>query len=188
MGKEVKAKRSSSSASPPGYYYADGERVELTPADDLVAIDDQRFARADLPERVRALVEKAARPLTSGIRLVDRSMLEHDAAALAALQKAGVVQPAYRSQGAVVVVLPEVRVEEGRGGATKRRLKQWLHRHAADADVDNEGDERITIRPKSGSGQDALALANSLAEEVRPELAQARFVRSVKGPAIMTRR
>jgi len=187
MGKDSNKRMRTASAGGDYYYYAGGQRVQLIPADDLLAIDDQSFAVADLPQAVRAAVERLARPLTSGVRLLERAALGDDPDVIRAMQQAHVLQPVFRSQGAVVVVLPEVRVEEGRGGAKQQRLERWLTEHARHTLIESQSDGRITVRPTSGYGGDALSIANALAEDVKPEMAQARFVRIVPRPSPIPR-
>lgn len=164
------------------YYYADGKRVKLDRADDLLAVDGRRLDAADLSASVRAAVERVARPLVSGMRLLDCAALD-DPDALRAIAKTCVLHPVFRSHGAILVVLPEVRVEESRGAAKQRRLKEWLETHAANAVIKSQDDGCFTIELTSGYGGDALALANALAEEVNPEMAQAHFVRVVQRPS-----
>lgn len=167
------------------YYYAGGERVDLAPAEDVLAVDTRALAAADVPAKTRAAAERAARPLAGGVGLVHLSDLGDDAAAVEAkLRAAGVLHPVFRSHGALVVVLPEVRVEESRG-AGQKRLGAWLRTHARDVVVESEADGRVVLRPASGYGGDALALANQLAEQVGPEMAQARFLRVTPRPSTM---
>jgi hypothetical protein len=90
--------------------------------------------------------------------------------------------PVYRSQGAIVVALPEVRVEESRK-AHWAKLDQWLAEHGDDVTVVSRDDDRVVLKPVSGSGVDALTIANDLAKEVGPEMAQARFIRVTPRPA-----
>jgi hypothetical protein len=167
------------------YYYADHERIELTPAEDLLAIEERSWAVAQVPAPIRQAVEKAARRITSEVRLLERSSLENPKV-VGTLENAGVLQPVYRSQGAILVVLPEIRVEETRL-ARQQQLRAWLKSHAADMFVEDKNAGRLTLRPVSGDGGDALALANALAEEVGPEMVQARFVRITPRPSATRR-
>lgn len=162
------------------YYYAGGERVELVRDDALLAFDGESLHESSLDEHVRTLVVSASRPVSSGIRIVDRAALP--ASAVQQLEKAGVLQPVFRCQGAILIVLPEVRVEESRAGGPQRKLVEWLEGHTNEVSVESDEDGRTTLRPRSGSGGDALQIANALAEKVEPELAQARFLRIVPRP------
>jgi hypothetical protein len=176
MGKN---KKSSAKSAGENYYYAGGQRIELEPATDLLAVDESALRQANLPASAKKAL-KAARQLTSGISLIDRDAIE-DAVA-DALAKAGALQPVFRAMGAVLVALPEVRVEFAEGAAKSRGLKKWLATRGDEAAIEKQSDGRITIRPTSGYGGDALAIANALTEEVKPEVAQPRFVRIVRRP------
>jgi hypothetical protein len=156
------------------YYYAGGEKVELAPADDLVAVDARGLAK--VPAAARAVVEKAGRSLAGGIRLIDRAALGEDAAEVEA---AGRLYPVFRAGGAVIVAMPEVRIEESRAGYQKK-IGTWLRSHAGEAVVEKHGDDRVDVKPASGG--DALGIANGLAEQVGPEMAQVRFLRVTPRP------
>ena len=162
------------------YYYADGQRVALTPADDLLALDEQHEAVAGLSPEERAKLEEASRPLRGGLRLVPSDALAR--ATRAALERAGALQPVFRAHGSVVVALPEVRIEESRPDA-QERLKAWVASHGNKAVVRSQSDGAMVLAPVSGHGEDALALANALAEEVAPEMAQPRFIRVTPRPS-----
>jgi hypothetical protein len=165
------------------YYYAGGKKVELAAADDLVAVDERALAAAAVPEAVGNALRKSVQSLSGGVALLNRADLgAHAAAAVLALEAAGATHPVYRSQGALVVVLPEVRVEETRG-AQRKHLTDWLASHAHETVVTSRSADRLVLEPKSGQGGDALTLANELTEQVGPELAQARFLRVVPGPS-----
>jgi hypothetical protein len=171
------------SIGPPRYYYADGKKVALAPADDLIAVDT-RTLNATLPKPLAATVRKSVRPLAGGIGLINRSALGSGAAAtIQALVTAGATHPVFRAGGALLVVLPEVRVEESRPGAKQKHLADWLASHSHEAVVKSRDQERLVLEPASGYGGDALTLANQLAEQVGPEMAQARFLRVTPGPS-----
>lgn len=142
------------------YYYAGGEKVELTPDPELVAVHE-----SDAPAG-------AGRALTDGLRLVAKSVLG---------KLKGPTYPVFKADGALVVALPEVRVEEGRAGI-RAKLHKWLEKHGARVEVTSRDDDRVVLKPASGTGEDALALANDLAEKVGPEMAQTRFIRVVPQP------
>jgi hypothetical protein len=137
-----------------------------------------------VPGAIESVIRNSMRPLSGGISLLSRADLgPHAAEAVGALEAAGAIHPVYRSRGAVVVVLPEVRVEETRGGAKQKHLTEWLASHAQDAVVKSRSEDRLVIEPASGYGGDALALANQLTEQVGPEMAQARFLRILSRPS-----
>ena len=100
---------------------------------------------------------------------------------LGMLRAAHAVQPVYRCADAVLVALPEVRVEESRPDRL-RLLHAWLDARGSSIEVSEPESGRITLRPASGDAEEALAIANALQEEITPELAEARFIRSVESP------
>jgi hypothetical protein len=153
-------------ASGVAYYYTGGTKIRLAPADDLYAVGHDKA--------VGVAGGMVGRSLGGGLRLVTRAQLGAAAAAKP-------TYPVYRAQGATLVVLPEVRVEESRA-AQRAELDRWLAAHGESVAVVSRDDDRVVLRPVSGSGEDALAIANDLAEEVGPELAQARFIRVVPRP------
>src|SRR5688572_20185486 len=95
------------------YYYAGGEKIELTPADDLFAVE------GDAMEGVAASVGRA---LTDGLRLVTKDEL---GPAAASVSRSKPTYPVFRSHGATLVVLPEVRVEESRKSHWAK-IDKWL--------------------------------------------------------------
>src|SRR5262245_2120165 len=92
------------------YYYASGKRVTLEPAADVVALNEPLLAEK-FPD---FHVEKAAQgtgPLAGGkIRLVSSDAFDKDT--LSRMKNAGVAQTVYRQEGAILVILPEIRVED----------------------------------------------------------------------------
>jgi len=165
------------------YYYAGGEKVELAPADDLLAVDEQALNASAVPKAVAAAVRMVIHPLADRIGLVSRADLGPNGPDIVrALESAGATHPVFRSHGAVLVVLPEVRVEESRG-AKQKHLADWLASRARDALIESRNEDRMVLRPASGYGGDALTLANQLAEQVGPEMAQARFLRVTQRPS-----
>lgn len=155
------------------YYYAGGQRRGLTGCD-LVAVDlDAVGVQGKGLEELRS----SGRPLTGAVVLVDGEA----AARLLGdrLEEAPGVHPVYEAEGALVVVLPEVRVEGG-----VEALRQVERRTADRAGVDAE-EGRLVLRPRSGRGQEALDLANELAESAEEDeldLAQPRFLRITQRP------
>jgi hypothetical protein len=171
-------------ADEPGgaYYYAGGKKVELTPAEDLLAVDERRLAGAG---EVEGLVKQSARQRAGGMVLVERKDLGAKAAEVVdALRRAGALQPVYRAQGAILIALPEVRVEESRA-AKQGSLEEWLRSNEASATVASRGEGTLVIAAASGYGGDALGIANALSEQVGPEMAQPRFLRVTERPSAM---
>lgn len=161
------------------YYYAGGKRVALQPAADLVAIDDARLTERlpDLKASDAAL--RSGQSLRGGIRLVQRDALAP--ASLARLQGAGVTQPVFRKGGAVMIALPEIRIED----AAAQKLAA-VRKFAASKkqSITDDADGRLTIQVRSTDGGDALALANDLVEHLKVASATPRFLRIVPGPVV----
>jgi hypothetical protein len=153
------------------YYYAGGAKVELTPADDLFAVESND------KQSVAAASQPLGRALTDSLRLVTKDELP----AAKGMDRSKPKYPVFRSHGAIVVALPEVRVEESRK-AHWAKLDKWLAEHSDVVTVVSRDDDRVVLRPVSGSGEDALTIANDLAEEIGPEMAQARFIRVTPRP------
>src|SRR5260221_5908135 len=159
------------------YYYAGGKRVALERAADLIAVDDARLAEK-LPDLLASNAGlRAGKPLRSGIRLVERGTLS--AETVTRLVDAGVTQPVFRHQGSVMVALPEVRVEDGSKANLAKAKKFAAGKAVADA---TEG--RLTLRPDSADGGDAIDLANALVEQHNVASASPRFIRVVPSPAV----
>ena len=158
------------------YFYAAGKRVTLQLESSLWALDTEALSLAAIADSIRKQILSDAR------RLRGKYVLVHvPSSLLAALRAAHAVQPVYRSDDAMMVALPEVRVEESRP-ETLRRLHDWLASRRQSIEVSEPEAGRLTLRPYSGDAVEALEIANALEEEIRPELAEARFIRSVASP------
>lgn len=156
------------------YYYAGGKRIPLELDPEHVAVDvgdvDSRAGKRPEPAEV-----EGAEELRSGLFLIERSSLPTDLRARLDQEKA--LLPVFHYEDALVVILPEVRIEISAGSETE------VHRFLEQADVPNQvltdQGTRLVVRPDSGRGEDALRLANELQESVSVEMAQARFLRRV---------
>jgi hypothetical protein len=165
-----------SSQSPAGYYYySSGHIVDLILDEEWLAID-QRQLKAALSPRLRAAMLKDSRPLRGDLILARRQAVPPKQ--LDALTRTGAAHPVFKAEGATLIALPEVRVEES-SSQRQRALHRWLREHSDLAQVVEDGGERMILRPTSGRGLDAITLANHLTEQIGPELAQPRFVRVV---------
>jgi hypothetical protein len=159
---------------PDFYYYAGGKRIPLELDREHVAVDvgvvESREGRRPDPAAV-----EGAEKLRSGLYLVEKSSLSADIRRR--LDQEDALLPVFLYEDALVVVLPEVRVEIAAGDETE------VHRFLEQSDVPNQiladKGNRLVVRPDSGRGEDALRLANELQESVPVELAQARFLRRV---------
>jgi hypothetical protein len=159
------------------YYYASGKPIDLTLDETWLAIDTRQFKAARTSPRLQAALLKDAHPLRGDLILVKRQALTPKQ--LDALTRQAAVHPVFHSQGALLVALPEVRVEES-SSQRRRALLRWIREHGDVAQVVEDNGERIVLRPTSGQGADAITLANQLYEQIGPELAQPRFLRVVE--------
>jgi hypothetical protein len=160
------------------HYYAGGVKVPIEPDRQRVCVD-LGLARSG-PTLLRKWLRQARpKPVQGQLALLDRSALP--AGVLEALEAASAVQPVFRHGEASLVALPEVRVEATR--AQRRQLDTLVKNGPIPASIEDQGAGRALLRPLSGNGADAVALANALHEALQPELAQARFVRIVPRPA-----
>jgi hypothetical protein len=159
---------------PDFYYYAGGKRIPLELDRKHVAVDvravESRAGRRPDPATV-----EGAEELRSGLYLMEKSSLSADSRRR--LDQEDALLPVFLYEDALVVVLPEVRVEIAAGDETE------VHRFLEQADVPNQiltdRGNHLVVRPDSGRGEDALRLANDLQESVPVEMAQARFLRKV---------
>jgi hypothetical protein len=159
------------------YYYASGNPVHLALDEEWLALDSQRYASVEERPRVRAASLKSSRPLRGDLILVKRDAIPADH--LDELINTGAAQPVFRSDGAMMIALPEIRVEEpSRNG--QRAVRRWLRDHGDVMQVVEDAGEKIVLKPTSGRGIDAINLANDLIEKIGPELAQPRFLRVVE--------
>jgi len=163
------------------YYYAGGKRVTLEPATDLIAVDEARLAEK-LPDLLTSDKDLlSGKALSGGIRLVERQALAP--ATLERLQNAGVTQPVFRQQGAVMVALPEVRVEDDDEARLAKVRKSAASKNVS---ITQDAAGRLTLRLLSADGGDAVSLAAQLIEHFKPASASPRFVRIVPRPAVRT--
>jgi hypothetical protein len=159
------------------YYYADGKKVELLDDDEHIAIASSA-ASADLVREVLAASGVSPR---MGTVIVSKASIEADG--LTALDKAGALLPVFRLDRAMMVPLPEVRVE-----MDTQRQRDAVKRLLAGTDlgvlVAEETDDRLVFRPSSGKPVDALEAANRIFEAAHPAASSVRFVQFVPRPAV----
>ena len=162
------------------YYYASGRRIELDSDDEHVAVDRGAAKRAGLDEQVPA----GAKAAGANASVVVAARSELDADTLASLRKAGAIQSVYRSDRAVMVPLPEVRVEFDSAEQRKAVLRLLADGALPQHTIKENSDERIVIAPVSGLGDDALTIANEIYERASPAAASARFIQIVPKPTV----
>ena len=158
------------------YYYARGQRIAIAADARHVAIERGRAQAAGLGAQVDAL---GSRRLPDEVLLAERGAC--DPALLAALRLAGAVQPVYRRAEALLVPLPQVRVELDHAGereAVMRALASAPHA----VDVSEPVANWLLLTPRSGSGDDAIDVANYLHETAHPAAASVRFLQVVPKP------
>jgi hypothetical protein len=157
------------------YYYAAGQKIELENDDEHVAVDQQAAKRAGL-DSPAAAAETASRP-AGGVILAERTAF--DKKTLADLKKAGALQPVYKRAQAVIVALPEVRVEFDNADQRRAVLDHLAEDESVRHTVSENTDDWIVVRPESGNGSDALKIANHIYERAHPAAASVRFLQFV---------
>ena len=159
----------------PSYYHSGGTRVPLLDAPDLIAANSVALAGDAVGKRA---LDSPATSLPGGYLLFQVDQLAEGLGKQ--LEDAGLTQPVFRTAGATLVVLPEIRVESENDA---------LLEEVADSLGDTKGlaisrsPGRLGINLESGDGRDSLALANSLAERHPGLSVTPRFLRIVERPA-----
>ena len=153
------------------YYYAGGKRQSLDSVDDRVAIDVRAAHAEGLAVDSLPILSK----LSGGMIIVAKKAVSGEL--LARLTAAGAAQPVYKSGGAFVVLMPEVRVETDAG--QHEAAIHALNASHIEADIIDRTPERLSLRPKSGSSEDALDLANYIHEHAHPAASSVRMFQVV---------
>lgn len=160
------------------YYYVGGKKVELEVDDEHVAVDRSVAEAAGLSG---SGVGSGLPDLRSGVVLSVKSSLGDKI--LEALHGAGALRPVFRHDRAVLVALPEVRVEYDdltQRDAVKKLLASDFH----DAAISEENDDRLILKPRSGDAHDALKMANEIFEHAHPAASSVRFVQFIPKPSV----
>ncbi len=158
------------------YYYAGGEKRALDPVSSRVAVDSRGAKAAGLTGKLNEIPVEARLP--SGMAIVARDAIPP--ALYLLLDHAGAVQPVYRVGPALVVLMPEVRVELDADQHTAALKALKASRVAAD--ITDDTPERLSLRPQSGSAEDALDLANFIFERARPAAVTVRMLQVIPRP------
>jgi hypothetical protein len=161
------------------YYYAGGEKVELDPDRDWIAVDVDRLGKSKRDASLKKAMMTDSEPLRDSLYLVDRARLSESD--LDRMEAEGATQLVYRHGNTRLVPLPEVRVELKAENDTEV-LQKCLKSHSCDAEIVKKRGGSMVLRPRSGRGSDALKIANVLQEEGSAQSAQARFLRMVPRP------
>jgi hypothetical protein len=165
------------------YYDIDGQTIRLEPSGEL-AVDGAANLSPDFVKGLASLVQ-AGESLVGDLVMIDKATMDPELEG--ALDDARALQPVYRTaDGTRVVVLPEVRVESN-DEATVERIRAYASSDDTDAELVNDKGTSLVLRPCSGRGTDAIALANELFETYAPQVSQARFVRVVQRPETIVR-
>ena len=154
----------------PLYYYANGTRHALDPVTDRVAIDARAAERAGLTARLASVAVESKLP--AGMTIVLKSGLDADLTTK--LTAAGALQPVYRTGSTLVVLVPEVRVEldAGQADAAMAAIKGAT----IASEITGTSAERISLKPVSCRGEDALRLANHIYETAHPAASTVRML------------
>lgn len=161
-------------------YHSQGKEISLEPAEFLV-VDIAAAFDAGLEKAVMDRICVNARELRRNIMLISPDALTKDLEEI--LDDGGALHPVYRDPtGALVVALPEVRVE-GASSEGRELIREELESQSG-VDVVRDELHRLVLRPASGRGLDALKLANRLYDIAKPASVQPRFLRAVDRPDV----
>lgn len=161
------------------YYYAANTRVPLERLNDYLAVDVDQLPQggAKLANELR----QNGTALRHGVFLARRSDIT--AELLPQLEHTSAERPVYQHENALIVVLPEVRVESS-SEDKQQDVQSWAKKNESSAKLVTNRRGQMVIEPVSGCGEDALVLANQLHEELGVEMAQPRMLRIVKSPSV----
>lgn len=161
------------------YFYDDrGEAHSLEPSG-RVALDLEIARNLGLGDELLERWRSDGIEVRHAIVIVEVDTVPEDAAA--ALDEASALFPVFEADGALIMVLPEIRVQSA-GTQMTAKLQEYLDSSPIAAEVEQQSGERLVIRPATGRGWDALDLANLIEEALHPPMAQARFVRVARRP------
>jgi hypothetical protein len=161
------------------YYYTGETKVSLEPDETHVALD-MKLARkkALTPKELEALRTHGTQ-LKGDLYLISRHNLP--STIQSRLEEMNVLQPVFRHEDTLIVVLPEVRAET-EGSREAEALQAYTSKRKGAVKMDQKRTGQFVLWPTSGQGTDALDLANELHEKVHLGTVQARFVRMVPRP------
>jgi len=160
------------------YYYAGGRKVALERDDGLVAFAQASAASAGV-DVSKLDASQGLRRGAGGVLLAPRTALGDRQ--VASLRKANALLPVFRSDRAILVALPEARVEFD-DAKERKAVKALLAKKGQAVSVTQDESEMLVVRPSSGNADEALALANEIYEQARPAAASVRFIQFVPKP------
>ncbi len=158
------------------YYYSSGKKVPLKPAPGLFAINDKEVGEKLSVASYLSSIRSVLKNLRGHLALIDKNDLNEDI--LEKLRELKIVYPVFEADGALVIPLPEVRIEDD----DQSRLidvRNWVREHSQLAKIISDKHGRISVKPVSNDPSDALEIANRVTEEIGPDLAQTRFIRKI---------
>ncbi len=158
------------------YYYASGKRIPIEEDKTQVAVD---VHRADAAGLKAVLDGVSGAQLPGNVVLAPRGAL--DDKGFERLREAGALRPVYRHDRAVMVALPEIRVEIDDERQRKAVLASIDH-SPHPVEISDQNEDRLLLRPISGSGDEALDVANFVFEQAHPAAASIRFVQYMPRP------
>jgi hypothetical protein len=159
------------------YYYAGGKRVALELEPERIAVDPAKARGAGMADLARR-VERDGTRLPGGRVVVGRATL--GAADLLLLRESGGAQAVYRHGAVIAIPLSEVRIEMDPG--QRQAVLDALEATDIETEIAEDTEERLVVRPRSGSGDDAMDLANFIYERARPAASAARMVQITRRP------
>ena len=159
------------------YYYAGGIKIELQDDTEHVAVD-RTVASQELVERLGDSLAGAPQQF-GGMLIAPKASIS--AENLASLERAGALRPVFRHNRAMLVALPEVRVELD-NMAQRKSVAKVLADSKPTMVIAEETESRLVLKPASGSSTDALNMANEIYERARPAASSVRFLQFVPKP------
>ena len=156
------------------YYWAGGRKVPLA-TDRHIAVDQTSAERHGLWEgELASTADTAGHQIGDGLVMLPSDTVSSELRGR--LDQTGASAPVYSADESLIAVLPQVRMEVT-PGTNASDVRAAIANIDAGASVNEPKPGRFVVTPSSGRGADALDLANQIVEQLRPEAAQARFVR-----------
>jgi hypothetical protein len=169
------------------HYKAGGTSVELTPHADVIGVDTRKLS-GKVGTTIWSALKSESVPVVRGIALVSVKTIPNELAQK--LRGLNAFLPVFESGGALLVPLPEVRVEGPTGkdiGKALVQARRWLQGQSDRIKVIGDGAEGLIVQLASGHGEDAVALADEISNNVSRVTATPRFIRWTQHPTLVTR-
>ncbi|MEI9939280.1 MAG: hypothetical protein WDO69_18825 [Pseudomonadota bacterium] len=162
------------------YLYASGKRVVLEPDREHVVVDLDRARVGGMTDGTAAALSEGT-SMPGGLVLSPRSSLSP--AALKALTVAGALRAAYRRGAVIAVPMPEVRIEVDDPEQHAAALAA-IELSNIKVELVSSDEDLIVVRPRSGTGEDALDLAAFVHEHAHPAVAAPRMLQVTPRPGL----